>query len=68
MLVRNKEEKIAVLLLRVERIRMFTLLGYYKNYDVGEKKIRKLHNKILKLNGNPKARIIIEDGNEKSYS
>lgn len=56
----TKLEKVVILLLRVEEIRSKTLFGFYKNYDIGENKIRKLHDKIIKLGGNINTKIKIE--------
>jgi hypothetical protein len=56
----SKDEKILLLLYRIQRIRTFTLLGKYRSYEVGEKKIRKLKRKIEKLGGNSNLKISIE--------
>ena len=54
-------KKIIVLLYRLECTRWFTLLGAYGSYEKGEKKIRKLKNKIEKLGGNSDLTISIKD-------
>lgn len=48
----NKDEKVAVLKLRIEEEKVKTLFGFYKSYQIGERKIRKLKGKIQKLGGN----------------
>jgi uncharacterized protein (DUF885 family) len=60
----SKDEKILVLLARIEVERAYTLFGGYKSYAIGEKKIRKLKQKIEKLGGNSDARILIDLGEE----
>lgn len=55
----NKDEKVAVLKLRIKEVRVKTLFGFYKSYQIGEKKIRKLKAKIRKLGGNPEEKIFI---------
>lgn len=49
----TNEEKIIVMLHRIDMERWFTLYGKYKDYSVGERKIRKMKDKIIKLGGNP---------------
>jgi hypothetical protein len=56
----TKEEKIVVLLYRIEKERMYTLLGRYSSYQVGENKIRKLKRKIEKLGGGSDLKITID--------
>lgn len=48
----SKEEKVLLLLYRIQEERQNTLLGKYSSYSIGENKIRKLKNKIEKLGGN----------------
>jgi hypothetical protein len=56
----NKEEKILVLLYRVQKEQENTLLGKYPSYSIGENKIRKLKNKIEKLGGTTELKIQIQ--------
>jgi hypothetical protein len=56
----TKEEKIVVMLYRIEKERMYTLLGRYDSYEIGENKIRKLKRKIEKLGGDTDLKITIE--------
>jgi hypothetical protein len=56
----SKDEKILLLLYRIQRIRTFTLLGKYRSYEAGEKKIKKLKRKIEKLGGNSNLKVSIE--------
>jgi hypothetical protein len=57
----SKEEKIIVLLHRVEIERHKSLFGVYESYKTGEDKIRKLQDKIIKLGGNTKTKIMYEE-------
>lgn len=56
----KKDEKVLLLLYRIEIERMKTLFGYYKSYSIGEKKIERMQKKIIRLGGVPNAKIIIE--------
>jgi len=49
----SKEEKVLVLMYRVQKEREVTLMGGHTSYDIGEKRIKKLKNKIEKIGGNP---------------
>jgi hypothetical protein len=53
----SKDEKAVVLLWRIEEIRTKTLFGYYKSYDIGENKIRKMQNKLERMGYNPDAQL-----------
>lgn len=55
----TKDERAIVLLWRIEDIRSKTFLGYYKNYSVGENKVRKLKTKLEKMGYNPDAKLEI---------
>lgn len=56
----SKDEKAIVMLWRIEDIRQKTLFGYYKDYRVGENKIRKIKDKLEKMGYNSDAKIIIK--------
>lgn len=55
----SKDEKAIVIMWRIEDVRQKTLFGYYKNYKVGEDKIRKLKSKLEKMGYNPDAKITV---------
>lgn len=57
----SKDEKILVLLYRIEMERGKTLFGFYKSYSIGERKIEKLRRRIFKLGGNPDVKIEIAE-------
>lgn len=58
----SKAEKIVILLLRIELERHKTLFGGYGGrYDKGEKKIRKMMDKIVKMGGNPNMKLDLKD-------
>lgn len=61
MMFLSKEEKIMVLLYRIQVERNKTLLGDYDNYSIGENKIQQLRDEIIKLGGNPDAKIIVTE-------
>lgn len=48
----SKEERVLVLIHRIQKEREVTLMGVHQSYDIGEKRIRKLKNKIEKIGGN----------------
>lgn len=50
-MILSKAEKVIILQSRVAIERMKTLTGYYKSYSVGERKIRKMQDKIRRLQG-----------------
>lgn len=56
----NKEEKIIVLLFRIEMVKVISLFGGYKSYEIGENKIRKLKRKIEKLGGDSSLKLNVE--------
>jgi Fe2+ transport system protein FeoA len=58
-LLLSKDEKALIILWRIEDIRGKTLFGYYKNYKIGENKIRKLKKKLERMGYNPDAKITI---------
>lgn len=57
----SRDEKILVLLSRIEVERIYTLFGGYDSYEIGENKVRKLKKKIVKLGGNPNTKLSIEE-------
>ena len=48
-----REERILLLIYRIQKERELTLMGGHISYDIGEKKIRKLKKKIERMGGNP---------------
>jgi len=51
MFVWSRDEKLIVLQHRIEMERVKTLFGLYGSYAKGEEKIKKLQNKMKKLEG-----------------
>jgi hypothetical protein len=56
----SRDEKILVLLYRIQFEQAKTLIGSYKSYEIGQKKIRKMKNKIKKLGGNPDIKLNVD--------
>jgi hypothetical protein len=56
----SRDEKILVLLYRIQFEQAKTLMGSYKSYEIGQKKIRKMKNKIKKLGGNPDIKLNVD--------
>lgn len=60
MFLMSKDEKILVLLYKIEKVKAKTLLGQYKSGEIGQNKIRRLKAKIERLGGNSDAKIHID--------
>lgn len=57
----SRDEKIAVLLLRVEKLRHEVLFGMCRNPHAVQDKIGRLLNKVERLGGNRNAKIYIKE-------
>ncbi|GCD12911.1 hypothetical protein [Clostridium tagluense] len=49
----SREERVLLLVYRIQKERELTLMGGHTSYDIGEKRIIKLKKKIEKIGGNP---------------